>query len=74
MSKGHGIYVHMVGYYSVSKKKLISPLMMNLDGIPVSEISRTQKDQLLLPHILIYVEPKTAKLLKVDNRILAANG
>lgn len=77
MSKGHGIYVHMVGYYSVSKKKLISPFvttLMNLDGIPVSEISRTQKDQLLLPHILIYVEPKTAKLLKVNNRILAANG
>lgn len=47
---------------------------MNLDGIPVSEISHTQKDKLLLPHILICVEPNTAKLLKVDNIILAATG
>lgn len=69
------IYVHTVEY-SVSKKKLIPPFvttLMNLDGIPASEISHTQKDKLLLPHILIYVEPKTAKLLKGDNRILAVN-
>lgn len=76
MNKGNVIYVHMVEYYSVPKK-LIPPFvttLMNLDGIPVSEISHTQKDKLLLPHILICVEPNTAKLLKVDNIILAATG
>ena len=65
-------YTHTMEYYSAIKKNEILPFVttwMDLEGIVLSEISQTEKDNY---HVifLIYRINKKAELMETENRLM----
>lgn len=67
--------IHMKEYYSALEEKEILPFMttwMNLEDIMLSEISHSQKRQILLKSI--YMRNHIAKLIETETTIVVARG
>lgn len=77
MDKANVIYVHRVECYSVPKNNNNNNTLicdhMDEPGWHFRQWNKPYTER-QIPYILIYVEPTTAKLLKVGNRMLATNG
>ena len=68
-------YIYAMEYYSAMKNEEILPFattQMDLEGIMISKVSQTEKDNTLFSNF--YGESEKNELMETENRLVVARG